>query len=211
MPSGNEGLNGPFRPPPPLVIGLVGGIAAGKTTVAGLFGGRGIRHVDADFHARAASEAPEVLREVAEQLGDRFVKDGQLDRTALGEHVFRDPKAKATLEAIVHPRVRQRILADLEQAKAEGTSVLLDVPLLFEAGLYELCDTVVFVHASDPVRQARAKTRGWPDDELARREQNQLPLAEKRSRSQHVVDNDGDLKITTQSVDDVLATIEKNA
>lgn len=210
-PSGSEGLIGPFRPPTPLVIGLVGGIAAGKSKVASLFGGRRIRHVDADFHARAASEDPEVVQEVAKQIGDRFVRDGQLDRQALGDHVFRDPAAKAKLEGIVHPRVRARILSELEQAKHDDVSVLLDVPLLFEAGLFELCDTIVFVHASDAVRQARAKSRGWADDELARREANQLPLAEKRARSQHVVDNDGDLKFTAHAVDEVLAKLEKNA
>lgn len=209
-PSGNEGLKRPFRPPNPLVIGLVGGIAAGKTKVAGLFCDRGIRHVDADFHARAASEDPEVVREVAEQIGDRFVQGGKLDRPALGDHVFRDPEAKARLEGIVHPRVRARILAELEQAKKNGVSVLLDVPLLFEAGLFELCDSIVFVHASDAVRQARAKTRGWADDELARREANQLPLAAKRSRSQHVVDNDGNLKLTARGVDEVLARLGTN-
>lgn len=150
------------------------------------------------------------MREVAEQIGDRFVQGGKLDRPALGDHVFRDPEAKARLEGIVHPRVRARILAELEQAKKNGVSVLLDVPLLFEAGLFELCDSIVFVHASDAVRQARAKTRGWADDELARREANQLPLAAKRSRSQHVVDNDGNLKLTARGVDEVLARLGTN-
>jgi dephospho-CoA kinase len=189
----------------------VGGIAAGKTTVASQFAGRGICHVDADFHARAASKDPAVVDEVAQQIGPQFVADGKLDRQALGEHVFRDPKAKAKLEQIVHPRVRLRILGELDEAKASGTSVLLDVPLLFEAGLVEWCDTVVFVHASDDTRSARAKTRGWPSDELARREANQMPLDEKRGRSQHVINNDGDLKQTAQAVNELLNELGSDA
>lgn len=208
---GNPGPNRPFRPPTPLVIGLVGGIAAGKSKVASLFSAHGIEHVDADLHAKAVSEAPEVLAEVASILGPEFVRDGQLDRARLGEHVFRDPEAKARLEAIVHPRVRQRIVTALDRARAEGRSTLLDVPLLFEAGLYEQCDTIVFVAASDEVRKERARTRGWDEDELPRRERNQLPLAEKRARSQHVIDNDGELAETERAVADLLRQLESDA
>lgn len=210
-PNGNPGPNRPFRPQTPLVIGLVGGIAAGKSKVAGLFGRRGILHVDADFHAKAVAEDPQVLAEVAAQLGERFVQGGQLDRAGLGAHVFREPAAKAKLEAIMHPRVRERITSALETARARGESALLDVPLLFEAGLFAICDTIVFVEARDEVRAERASGRGWADDELPRRERNQLPLADKRSRSQHVIDNNGDLSATEQAVDDLLLRLDPNA
>jgi dephospho-CoA kinase len=208
---GNRGQTRPFRPETPLVIGLVGGIASGKSKVASLFASHGIRSIDADFHSRAASEDPEVLTNVAEQLGERFVRDGQLDRAALADHVFADPAAKARLEAILHPRVRARILSELESAREQGLSVLLDVPLLFEAGLFALCDTIVFVDTADSVRQARARTRGWAEHELQRREQNQLPLAEKRARSQHVIDNNGDLMQTSQAVDELLRQLESRS
>ena len=204
----NQGQTRPFRPQNPLVIGLVGGIASGKSTVAGLFAGHGIRHVDADLHAKAASQDPEVQQEVAAELGERFVQHGQLDRQALAAHVFRDPAAKQKLEAILHPRVRARILAEIEQATKAGTSVLLDVPLLFEAGLFAHCDTVVFVAVADAVRQARARSRGWAEDELQRREQNQLPLSDKQARSQHVIDNNGDLIQTATAVDELLRRLE---
>ena len=210
-PTGNPGPNGPFRPHPPLVVGLVGGIAAGKSKVAGLFGARGFLHVDADFHAKAVAEDPQALAEVAAQLGERFVQGGQLDRAALGDHVFRVPEAKARLEAIMHPRVRQRITTALDSARKRGDSALLDVPLLFEAGLFEICDTIVFVEASDETRAERARSRGWADDELIRREQNQLPLADKRARSQHIIDNNGDLSATEQAVDDLLLQLDPSA
>ncbi|MFN3244783.1 MAG: dephospho-CoA kinase [Planctomycetota bacterium] len=201
----------PFGPPEPLVIGLVGGVASGKSTVSGLFSAHGIRHIDADLHARAATEDPQVLAEVQTRLGERFVVDGRLDRQAVAEHVFSHPDAKQQLEAIVHPRVRARILAELDRSRAAGQSSLLDVPLLFEAGLWQHCDTIVFVDAPDEIRRERARGRGWDDQELPRRERNQLPLADKRARSQHVVDNGGTLEQTRRAVAALLAELEGGA
>lgn len=190
-PPGTEGP-APFRPATPVVIGIVGGIAAGKSAVAERFALHGLWPVDADRIARATSDLPEVLAEVAVAFGPAAVAGGRLDRAALATRVFADPAARARLEAILHPRIRATIRQELDAARAAGHSVLLDVPLLFENGLFALCDHVVFVDAPEPVRQARATTRGWADGELARREQAQLPLAEKRARAGFVVDNGGD-------------------
>ncbi|MCK5945603.1 MAG: dephospho-CoA kinase [Planctomycetes bacterium] len=201
----------PFGPQRPLVIGLVGGVASGKSTVSGLFQAHGIHHIDADGHARAVTEDAEVLAEVQAALGQELVADGRLDRDAAARRVFSDPDAKARLEAIVHPRVRQRILAELDRDRAAGRSSLLDVPLLFEAGLWEHCDVIVFVDAPDEVRAARARARGWADDELARRERNQLPLAEKRARSQHVIDNGDALDETRRRVAALLQELEERS
>lgn len=181
-----------FRPATPVVIGIVGGIAAGKSAVAERFAAHGLVAVDADRIARTTSDLPEVLAEVEAAFGPSAVAGGRLDRAALAARVFADPAARARLEAILHPRIRATIRQELAAARSAGHSVLLDVPLLFENGLFELCDHVVFVDAPEPVRQARARTRGWADGELARREQAQLPLAEKRARSRFVVDNGGD-------------------
>ncbi|MGC6489171.1 MAG: dephospho-CoA kinase [Planctomycetota bacterium] len=201
----------PFAPARPLVLGLVGGIASGKSTVAALFAAHGLRHIDADAHARAASQAPHVLAQVRSQLGQRFVSHGQLDRAALAAKVFSEPAAKATLEAILHPEVRARIRAELAEASRSGRSSLLDVPLLFEAGLFEDCDHVVFVEASDATRRERALARGWADDELERRERNQLPIHEKRERSDFTVSNDGDLAETRGAVAALLRGLEARA
>lgn len=198
----------PFAPARPVVIGLVGGVASGKSTVAGLFAQHGLRHIDADAHAREASSDPEVLTQVRTSLGERFVADGRLDRAALAERVFADEAAKATLEAILHPRVRARIRAELDEARGAGRSSLLDVPLLFEAGLWEDCDRIVFVEASDVTRRERARARGWRDDELERREQNQLPLAKKRERSDYTVYNGGELDETRRAVAALLRELE---
>lgn len=199
----------PFQPRRPVVVGIAGGIAAGKSAVADAFAAHGLLHVDADQIAREVTARPEVVEAIGRALGPGIVRpDGTLDRQATAARVFQDPEARAKLEALTHPRVRQAALDALAAAKAQGRSVLLDVPLLFERGLVDECDQVVFVHASDASRRARAATRGWAAGELERREAAQLSLAEKRARSDFAIDNDGALDATRAQVADVLRRIE---
>lgn len=199
-PEDSEVAPRPFRPQRPLVIGLVGGIAAGKSAVAGLFAAHGVEHIDADRLAHEVGAEPDVLRAVAATFGERFVAGDRLDRPALAALVFGDPAARQRLEAILHPRIRARIVVALAAARARGHSALVDAPLLFETGLDTLCDTVVFVDAPPAVRATRAAARGWSTDELARREQHQLPLAEKRARAAHALDNGGAIAATGRAV-----------
>lgn len=196
----------PFRPATPVVIGILGGIAAGKSAAAAAFAAHGLVRIDADAIGRELSRDPGVLAEVTRELGPAAVRDGQIDRRTVADLVFRDATARQRLEAILHPRIRARILADLAAAKAAGHSVLLDVPLLLENGLIEFCDHVVFLHASTATRQARAKGRGWHAEELARREAAQAPLAVKRARAGFVIDNDDDPAIMHR---DVAAMLER--
>jgi dephospho-CoA kinase len=193
-----------FRPPTPLVIGLVGGIAAGKSAVATAFAARGLHRIDADEHARAAALEPAVCAELAATFGEGVLRDGRPDRAALARLVFADAGARQRLEAILHPRIRARILAELDAARDAGHSVLLDAPLLLEGGLVAWCDRVVFVDAPLALRQARAQGRGWDDGELARREAAQLPLDQKRARASAVIDNGRDLAHVTAQVDALL-------
>lgn len=198
----------PFRPSPPVVLGLLGGIASGKSTVAGLFARRGLLHLDADAVARAVSEDPAVLAAIRADLGPVAVgSDGRLDRPAVARLVFADPALRRRLEEITHPPVRQRILAALAAARARGDSVLLDVPLLLEGGLIDHCDATVFVAADRQERLRRAAGRGWDADELDRRERAQAPLADKRVRARFTVDNSGTLVATAGQVDAVLAQL----
>ena len=190
----------PFRPTKPVVIGITGGVAAGKSTVAGLFRDRGLVLVDADHHARAAAKDPEILAALRAAFGESIVTAAGLDREALAAVVFADAARRTELERILHPPIRARILVELEACRSRGESVLLDAPLMFETGLAELCDLTVYVEASDPIRQQRAAARGWSPGELARREAAQLPLAVKKQRSSHTISNDGDLEITAGDV-----------
>lgn len=201
----------PFRPARPVVLGVVGGIAAGKSAVAQAFAAHGLAHLDADAVARLVSAEPAVVAEVARALGPTAVRAGQLDRQALGDRVFRDPAARQALEAILHPRIRARLLADLDAAKARGESALLDVPLLLENGLIEQCDHVVFLDVPLAVRQARAAARGWPPGELERREAAQAPLASKRARARFVLDTSGDLAALRAGVAAILDQLRQAA
>jgi dephospho-CoA kinase len=193
-----------FRPPTPLVIGIVGGIAAGKSAVAAAFAAHGLLRIDADAHARAVADEPAVVDQVAAAFGPGVRAGDRLDRAALARVVFADAAARGRLEAILHPRIRARILAELDAARAAGRSALLDAPLLLEGGLSVYCDRVVFVDAPLALRQARASERGWSADELTRREATQLPLDQKRARASAVIDNGRDLAHVTAQVDALL-------
>lgn len=195
----------PFRPDPPLVVGLLGGIAAGKSTVAAAFAARGLAHVDADAIAREVSGRPQVIAALRREFGAGIVDaDGRLDRAALAAVVFGDPDQRLRLEAITHPPIRRAVLSALETARQRGESVLLDAPLLLERGLIDHCDVVVFVQASDARRRERAAARGWAPGELDRREAAQAELGAKRARAHFEIDNDGTLDETREQVDDLL-------
>lgn len=194
----------PFLPRRPVVIGLLGGIAAGKSEAAARFAAHGLLHVDADAHARAVAAEPAVLQELGALLGPAVVGGGRLDRQAVADIVFRDAVARKKVEAILHPRIRARIVAELGAAKAAGRSVLLDAPLLLEGGLIDLCDHVAFVDAAPAVRAARAAARGWHAGELQRREAAQAPLAQKRARASDVLQNDGELAALHHQIDAML-------
>lgn len=196
--------------PPPVVIGLLGGIAAGKSTVAAIFAEHGFVVLDADQEARRVMGEPAVVEAIARRFGTAVAPGGSVDRRALAAMVFDDPAARAALEAIVHPAVRQRLSAQLDTALAAGRSAVLDVPLLLEGGLIARCDACVFVDAATSVRQARARARGWADDELARRERAQTDLAVKRGRCPHTIRNDGDLEDVRRQVEAILQQLGRS-
>ena len=193
------------------VIGVLGGIASGKSEVARqLAGERGVV-IDADALARAELGSPRVVAELRARFGPEVLgPDGLPDRVKLAERVFKDPEARRALEEWIHPAVRARIAADLSAARAEGRSpIVLDVPLLLENdgqhGLVKECDFLVFVDADPGLRDRRAtERRGWPSGEVARRESAQLPLAEKRARAKHVISNEAGLGELTARVQELL-------
>ena len=185
----------------PLVIGLLGGIAAGKSTVATLFAEHGFAVVDADREAREAVLDPAIAQRLRQRFGAAiFDPSGALDRARMARLVFDDPAARQDLQAITHPAIRRAIVAAMDSARAAGQDVVLDVPLLLEGGLIEACDHAVFIEASLAQRRNRARGRGWADDELERREGHQASLDAKRARCAHTVRNDGDLEATRAQV-----------
>ncbi len=203
---------------PTLVIGVLGGIASGKSAVAGLLAGAGGVVIDADAIARAVLESPEARADAARAFGPSILRaDGAIDREALGRLVFGSTEARARLESFTHPRIRAKIRAELEAARARGVPrIVLDVPLLLENDaqhhLRKECDVIVFVDADPRIRDARAvQNRGWLSGEVARRERVQLPLDEKRVLADHLLVNDGTRPELEAAVAAVSRAIERGS
>ena len=192
------------------LIGLTGGAGSGKSTVGGMFRELGAAIVDADeaSHAVYATGNPGFDAVVAE-FGSDVVRNGQIDRAKLGELVFHDESARRRLNAIVHPLVREWMAARTAEADRDGASVVIhDVPLLFENGLEPLYSDVVLVYVPPRVQLRRLVDGRGLSQELARSIiAAQMPIDEKRSRAQHVVDNSGDRDKTRAQVEKLWAEI----
>jgi dephospho-CoA kinase len=189
---GELSVRNDLKNPPTCVIGILGGIASGKSTLAREFARLGAKVVDADKIGHRVLERPETKREVRATWGDAvFNDDGTVDRKRLGETVFRDRRELERLSAIVHPPILEALR---QEVAASEVPVVLDAALLDEFTLTALCDHLVFVEASDSVRQERAaRQRHWPADEVQRRESFQNPKEAKREKADFVIENDGDI------------------
>jgi dephospho-CoA kinase len=178
-----------------LIVGVTGGIASGKSTVARAFAAHGIPWVDADDVAREVVEPGEpALAEIAERFGPRVLQaDGSLNRRALREIVFADESERRWLESVTHPRIRQRIVAHLERLQAEGAPyVLLVSPLLFESGQSEMADRCLVIDVPESLQIERTAARDDVDDAQARAiVAAQMPRRERLARADDVIDNSG--------------------
>lgn len=177
----------------PPVIGIAGGIGSGKSTVARAFEQLGCLVLDSDEEARRAMERPEVRDELVSWWGPGVLDaDGGIDRRRVAQIVFADASERRRLEGLIHPLVKKTRREAIEMATGRP-GVVIDAPLLFEAGLEGECDEIVFVEASRGVRLARVRrTRGWDEAEFDRREAAQMPLEEKRGRCGFVIVNEDD-------------------
>jgi dephospho-CoA kinase len=192
-----------------LVVGLTGGIGAGKTAVARALEAHGAFVSDSDKSAKELLTTPQVRDTLVAWWGPEILgADGQTDRAAIAKLVFSDEAKRKRLERLIHPLLHERRSAERTNAQLNRVPFfVIDAPLLIEAGLDKECDAVVFVDAPRPIRLARVQTkRGWDEAELARREAAQLTLEEKRAQARHIVINDGDAKALHQQV---AALVEK--
>jgi len=202
--------------PRSFVLGILGGIASGKSAVGRLLAGSDGVVIDADALAREVLESAEVRAAIRARFGsDVAPADAPIDRARLGALVFADPAARRDLENLTHPRVRARVRGLLDEARRAGVPrIVLDVPLLLENdaqhALVRECDVLVFVDADDRAREARARgSRGWSAGEVARREAAQMPLAEKRARADHVLVNRGSFDELERDTARLLASLER--
>ena len=188
------------------VIGLTGGIASGKSTVAEMLRELGASVIDADEAARAVVEpGTPGLAEIVAAFGPEVLDGERLDRARLGRIVFADAEARRRLEAITHPRVREWMAERQREALERGERrVVLDIPLLFENGLETGMGAVLLAYAPEAVQIRRLIERsGLSEAEARARLAAQLPIEDKVARSTYVIDNSGSLDATREQVQKV--------
>ena len=186
------------------VIGLTGGIACGKSNVSDALAALGAAIIDGDKLSRELTgPGGAALPAIRCTFGDGvFNPDGTLNRRALGDRVFADGEALRTLNGLMQPALRALILQRMETARQAGTALcVLDMPLLYEAGLDGLCDRVWCVWVPEKMQLQRLMARdGFTRQQALQRLHSQLPAAEKAARAQVVIDTSGSIDYTRAKV-----------
>ena len=186
------------------VLGLTGGIGSGKSTVAEMFAELGAEIIDADQLAREVVEPGQpALEEIVTRFGTGILlANGRLDRHQLGTLVFADAAARADLDAITHPRIRDRMEAAVTARRAREGVLLLDIPLLYENARTALVEKVIVVWVDARTQVRRLTERGGlTAEEVRQRIAAQMPLDEKRVLADHVIDNRGSKDATRRQVE----------
>lgn len=197
-------------PHPKPIIGIAGGIGSGKSFVASVFRDLGCGIIDADVQARQVLESPDAQKEIRQHFGDQvFLPDGNIDRKSLAQQIFNNPQKRKILEGITHPRIAQMRRTDTDRMFKDPAiqAIIWDAPLLFEVGLDQDCDAVIFVDAPFEVRLQRVQKRGWTPEELQKREKSQIPLDKKRKLADYIVNNGDDSEACRHRIQQVFSQI----
>jgi dephospho-CoA kinase len=193
---------------PPPFIGLTGGMGAGKSEALAALERLGAATLSTDAVVRELLEGDELRDELVARFGDQVAPDGRIDRTAVATHVFEQPDELKWLEGVLWPHVGERVNSWREEMSAlepAPRALVVEVPLLFEAGMDGVFDHTIAVVADERVRSARATERGHAGVES--RDTRQLSQQEKAERADYVVENDGDLKELEDTLSGLLDNI----
>ncbi len=190
-------------------VGLVGGVASGKSLIARQFSQLGAGVLDADRAAHEVLRLPRIEAAAAARWGSGiFGPDGHIDRAGLARIVFapppEGPRQREYLEQLIHPEVHRLLLQQADEMAAAGVQVaVLDVPLLLEAGWAARCEPLVYVDVPRATRLARAVARGWSEEEFTAREAAQQSLDCKKRAAGLAVDNSGSPEQTQAQVEQI--------
>ncbi len=195
------------------VIGIVGGIGSGKSSVAAEFAELGCKLIDADKIGHGLLERDEVKRNLVARWGkDILDPDGSINRSAVAKIVFIDPYELQALNNLLHPLIREQIEKQIGQTQLEDEfcGVILDAAVMFEAGWDELCTHKIFVYSPDQLRAQRVKaTRGWDDEVWQKREKMQILLDKKEKLCDYTLDNSSNLSCLHERVRELFHQIIK--
>jgi dephospho-CoA kinase len=193
------------------VIGLLGGIGSGKSTVAAVFEDLGAAVIDADRIASECLRDPAIRARIEEAFGNRVLNDaGEVDRKALAEEVFASEYRRQKLHAIIHPAIAGLMVEELERLRADDSTefIVIDAPLLLESRFRKECDILLMIRVPLESRIERvAAERGWDAGELKRRESFQATAAEKEAAAGAVIENTGSLEDLRARVKEFLKTL----
>jgi dephospho-CoA kinase len=193
------------------VIGILGAIASGKSTVAKELQTLGCAVIDADTMAKDFLKHQDVKQQIRERFGDGvFDPAGAVDRAKLADVVFDDAKAVQAIDDIIHPRVMKEVEGLMEQFQNDPAvkALVLDVPLLLEVGWEKRCDKLIFVRCDEQKRQARVEKRGFFDkNQLKKREIFQISLDKKEKISHYIVNNNDSLSELTRQIGEIFPAL----
>lgn len=187
-------------------IALTGSIATGKSTVASLLALNGMRVIDADTISHEILDAN--AHWVSETFGSEYLIGSKVNRSKLGEYIFSHSEAKKTLEEFLHPKIKAEILERSEKQDSFKFPYLIDIPLFFENGNYDIKESVVVYTPSDIQLERFMKRNGYSKEESLKRIHSQLPIEEKKKRATWVIDNSTDLKHLQQEVENFVEIIK---
>ena len=192
--------------------GLTGGLGMGKSTAAEILRARDVAVVDTDELARELVRPGEpALAEIQNQFGKNIIApDGQLRRAELAKIVFADAAARKKLEEILHPRIRDHWLVQIEVWRGENHKlVVVVIPLLYETRAESHFDKIICVACSAANQQKRLLKRGWTAEQIRQRIAAQMPVEQKIARADFVVWTDGDLETHILQLERILANLDK--
>jgi dephospho-CoA kinase len=193
------------------VIGILGGMYSGKSTVAAELAKLGCAVIDADTISHQLLEEKDVLKKIIRVFGKEILDDkGKISRPALANRVFGDPEKLAVLTGILHPLVMARVGDLITKCGPQPAvrAIVLDVPLLVEIGWEKRCDRIIFVDCAPPIRLERAKKTGvFEADQLKIRENLQISLDKKKRIADNIVNNNSDLSGLSKQIANIFSTI----